>query len=229
MIETLGKRIKERRRELRMTQKELSCVSGLSQGTISALENQTLKTSPNVETIYKLAQSLHVDFDYLLLNDSSVNFPLQADLFLVEDKIIQKTPFYHSQHALENWILYREQTERYKYFAAYLHIDLGVTISDNAMYPQLMKNDRVFVHETTDVQNGEIVVVLNKKVCMIRKINKEKDQITLQALNPHYLNSVIQTNNRGDYQILGKVMFYIRYIEDNPHFQKLLDSYSFYE
>ena len=102
MIETLGKRIKERRRELQMTQKELSIISSISQGTISALENKTLKTFPNVETVFKLAKSLHVDFDYLLSDDSSVNFPLQGNLFLVEDKIIQKTPFYKSQQALVN-------------------------------------------------------------------------------------------------------------------------------
>jgi len=225
MIETLGKRLKERRIELKMTQKELSVISNVSQGTISALENQTLKTSPNVETIYKLAQSIHVDFDYLLSDDSSVNFPLQGDLFLVEDKIIQKTPFYNSQNALANWILNKEQTETYKYFADYLQIDFGLTVSDNTMYPDLISNDRIFVHATSDFQNGETVVVIHKKACVIRKILKEKDQIILHAVNPSCSDTTIQSFYQIETHILGKVFFYIRYIEDNPHFQELLNFY----
>ena len=225
MIETLGKRLKERRIELKMTQKELSVISDVSQGTISALENQTLKTSPNVETIYKLAQSIHVDFDYLLSDDASVNFPLQGNLFLVEDKIIQKTPFYNSQHALANWILNKEQTETYKYFADYLQIDFGLTVSDNAMYPQLMMNDRIFIHETTDVQSGDIVVVIHKKACIIREILKEPDQIILRSLNPSYSNTTIHSFDQKEIYILGKVFFYTRYVENNQHFQEILDFY----
>src|SRR6056297_2713164 len=208
-----------------MTQKELSIISSISQGTISALENKTLKTSPNVETIYKLARSLHVDFDYLMSEDASVNFPLQGNLFLVEDKIIQKTPFYKSQQAVANWILKKEQTETYKYFADYLQIDFGLTVSDNTMYPELMINDRIFIHETTDVQNGEIVVAIHKKACIIREIRKEQGQVILRSINPSYTNTSIQSFDQKETNILGKVFFYTRYVEDNRHFQKIIDYY----
>ncbi|HEY5624997.1 MAG TPA: helix-turn-helix transcriptional regulator [Dehalococcoidia bacterium] len=56
----LGKKIRELREELRMSQAQLSSQGGLSQGYLSQLENDEVQ-NPSAAVIFRLAQALNVD------------------------------------------------------------------------------------------------------------------------------------------------------------------------
>ncbi|MDO8616508.1 MAG: helix-turn-helix transcriptional regulator [Dehalococcoidia bacterium] len=56
----LGKKIRELRDELGMSQAQLSTHAELSQGYLSQLENDEVR-NPSAAVIFRLAQSLHVD------------------------------------------------------------------------------------------------------------------------------------------------------------------------
>src|SRR3972149_9822996 len=56
----LGKKIRELRDELGMSQAQLSSQGGLSQGYLSQLENDEVQ-NPSAAVIFRLAQSLNVD------------------------------------------------------------------------------------------------------------------------------------------------------------------------
>lgn len=56
----LGKKIRELREELSMSQAHLSAQGGLSQGYLSQLENDEVQ-NPSAAVIFRLAQALHVD------------------------------------------------------------------------------------------------------------------------------------------------------------------------
>ena len=56
----LGKKIRELREELGMSQAQLSGHGGLSQGYLSQLENDEVQ-NPSAAVIFRLAQALHVD------------------------------------------------------------------------------------------------------------------------------------------------------------------------
>ncbi len=56
----LGKKIRELREELRMSQAQLSSQAGLSQGYLSQLENDEVQ-NPSAAVIFRLAQALNVD------------------------------------------------------------------------------------------------------------------------------------------------------------------------
>ena len=58
----MGYKIKERREELKMTQEELAEKSGVSRGTISALENGSDRTTTS-KTLVKLARALDTCVD----------------------------------------------------------------------------------------------------------------------------------------------------------------------
>lgn len=58
----MGYKIKEYREARNMTQEQLSAASGVSRGTISALENGTTRTT-TTKTLYKIAQALGVTVD----------------------------------------------------------------------------------------------------------------------------------------------------------------------
>ncbi len=58
--------IKEKREELGMSQEELAVQSGVSRGTISALENNTSRTT-TTKTLLALAEALKTTVDQIFL------------------------------------------------------------------------------------------------------------------------------------------------------------------
>ena len=56
----LGKKIRELREQLGMSQAQLSTHGGLSQGYLSQLENDEVQ-NPSAAVMFRLAQALHVD------------------------------------------------------------------------------------------------------------------------------------------------------------------------
>lgn len=68
MITQLGKKVKQLRKQARMTQTELARQAGLkSKGYISDVEKG--KKIPPTELVLKLAEIFHVTTDYLLRDD----------------------------------------------------------------------------------------------------------------------------------------------------------------
>jgi transcriptional regulator with XRE-family HTH domain len=56
----LGKKIRQLREELAMSQAQLSALGRLSQGYLSQLENDEVQ-NPSAAVIFRLAQALHID------------------------------------------------------------------------------------------------------------------------------------------------------------------------
>ena len=61
----IGKRISARRKELKLTQEELTNITEISTNQLSNLENS--RSVPTVETILKLSSAMNVTPDYFLL------------------------------------------------------------------------------------------------------------------------------------------------------------------
>ncbi len=74
----LGKKIRQLREELGMSQAQLSSQGGLSQGYLSQLENDEVQ-NPSAAVIFRLAQALNVDprvFNHFSCNSSHNGFLL---------------------------------------------------------------------------------------------------------------------------------------------------------
>lgn len=65
----MGYKIREVRESQKMTQEELSEKSGVSRGTISALENGSVRTT-TTKTLVKLARALNVSVDQIFFAES---------------------------------------------------------------------------------------------------------------------------------------------------------------
>lgn len=65
----MGFKIKEHREALGLTQDQLSEASGVSRGTISALENGTVRAT-TTKTLLKIAQALGVTVDQIFFEES---------------------------------------------------------------------------------------------------------------------------------------------------------------
>ncbi len=65
----MGYKIKEVRENRNMTQEELSAKSGVSRGTISALENGVARTT-TTKTLARLAKALGVPVEHIFFTES---------------------------------------------------------------------------------------------------------------------------------------------------------------
>lgn len=65
----MGYKIKEKRKEMDMTQEELAEKSGVCRTTISGLENGTLRATSS-KTLLKLARALNTTVDQIFFEDS---------------------------------------------------------------------------------------------------------------------------------------------------------------
>ncbi len=65
----MGYRIRELREEMKMTQEELADKSGVSRGTISALENGSMRNTTS-KTLLKLAQALNTSVECIFFTDT---------------------------------------------------------------------------------------------------------------------------------------------------------------
>lgn len=83
----IGRRIKEARLALNMTQEELSKLLGVTKGSVANYENET--SHPKEPIMYKMFDALRVDANYLFQDVVNVSTP-KNDVTISEYKIIEK-------------------------------------------------------------------------------------------------------------------------------------------
>ena len=76
----IGQRIKERRKELHITQTEIQETCGISSGNLSGIE--TGRYLPSAVALIQLAQVLNCSIDWILTGDSSIS----KNSFFVDNK-----------------------------------------------------------------------------------------------------------------------------------------------
>lgn len=69
-MQTIGNRIKERRKELNLTQLDIKAKVGISSGNISDIERGN--RLPAASTLVQLAEALECSVDYILTGDSPI-------------------------------------------------------------------------------------------------------------------------------------------------------------
>lgn len=67
----IGKRIKDKRIELNLTQEQLAEKTGITDTYIGAIERATSKCS--IETLVKISQTLDINMDYMLFGTTTKN------------------------------------------------------------------------------------------------------------------------------------------------------------
>lgn len=70
-MDTIGSRIKQRRKELKLTQNQIFSQTGISSGNISSYEQD--KILPSATAIVALSQVLHCTTDWLLTGNSLIS------------------------------------------------------------------------------------------------------------------------------------------------------------
>lgn len=98
-LQQVGKRLYERRKQLRMTQEELAERVGITSQTISTAELG--KKAMRADTIIRVCNALNVSADYLLFGNVS-----PQDISILSQKVSQLSPeqYRHLEDAIDSFI-----------------------------------------------------------------------------------------------------------------------------
>lgn len=181
---TTGERIKQLRKEHKLTQEELGAKLGVQKAAIQKYEKGTV-TNIKKESLIKLAQILDTTPEYILGWDNAPSNLEPADSSdFVKVPVIGRVAAGISCFAENNIVDYESVlksdvrgSEQYAF----------LRVVGDSMYPMLMENDLVLVRCQTSVDSGALaVVVVDDEDGVVKKVVYGDDFIELQSINPMY-------------------------------------------
>lgn len=189
-----GTVLKQLRKDNSLTQAELARLTGLKVSAISMYENGNRE--PNFETLEIFADFFNVDMNVLLGREKKSD----TTKLLPTTQVVENTHASKSNRkiarvpllgrvaagipieAIENIEDYEEMyipalEDPHDYFA--------LRIVGHSMEPRIWNGDIVIVHKQSDVDSGQIAVVLvNGDDATVKQVKKSENGLTLIGLNP---------------------------------------------
>lgn len=200
VIATTQERILEAFNATSLKQADLVRMTGIDKSSISLYLSG--KVTPKGDKLYKLAVALGVTPEWL----SGFNVPMHP-----QDKRTYKIPVLgtvragYPTEAVENILDYEEITEEMAMTGEFF----ALKVKGDSMEPKFSEGDVVIVRKQSDVDNGDIAIMLvNGDEATIKKIQKFKGGINLIPSNSSY--EVITYSNKEIIEkpvvCLGKVV-----------------------
>ncbi|MFF5512993.1 LexA family protein [Staphylococcus capitis] len=187
---SIGQRIKNRRKEMKMSADDLGEKIGKNRATIYRYEKDEIENMP-YDVIEPIAKVLRVSPAYLMGWDKEENniHTLPVKKIPVVSKISAGLPIYSEENLID-----------YIYFATNkLNSDkeeFGLKVSGDSMDKIFQDGDIVVVEKDSIVENGQLgVVMINGYNATVKRIRYNGDQVIL----------IPESNNTNHYpQVYGK-------------------------
>ena len=196
----VGKRIRERRDKLNMTQDELAQLTGYkSRSSINKIEKggndlpqskivefaKALKTTPAYlmgwEEPSQEIEQMNSVYMRPVFDSVSAGFGAYAS-----NDIIGYTPvIIDNPHDVDDTIC--------------------IKVRGNSMYPKIEEGDTIVVRKQDAVDDGRIAVVLIGDDAVVKKVEFGKDSLTLISINPEYPPRTIEGPELESVRIVGLV------------------------
>ena len=189
-----GEKLRVLRKENNMTQVDLAKALDLDKSSIAKYESAGI--IPSVDTLQKIASLFKVSIDYLLNAqiydiNNIVNVEIIGTVVAGRDGIATYEFLGVSQAININ------DKEEYKY----------LKVRGDSMSPQIMEGDLALVRLQSDVDSGDLaVVIIDGEEGVIKKIQKTENSISLISFNPMYETRVFVGKDMEKIMIFGKVV-----------------------
>ncbi|MCY1587571.1 LexA family protein [Staphylococcus pettenkoferi] len=195
----IGKRIKELRKQKKLTQNDLSKLTGYKQNTISSHENGT-RGIDEID-IMNYCEALGVTPTDLFQKESQPQLEtLPVKKIPVVSQISAGLPIYSEENLID-----------YTYIATKnLSVDkelFGLKVSGDSMDKEFRDGDVVIVEKDAVVENGQIAVVqINGYNATVKRVRYEKDRIILipESNNTAHYPQVYSQDD--EVKIIGRVV-----------------------
>ena len=196
-------RIREVRKQRKMTMKELGASVGVAESTISQYE--TGKRNPDHETILRLAESLGTTYSYLIGLEEPTN---QIPAGFIPLPATEKKPIL-GRIACGEPILAEENIEGYADVPEGRGVDFCLICTGDSMIDVgIHDGDTVYIHQQPDVENGQIAAVRIGSTATLKRVYKQPGQLILLAENKSYMPMTYNEGSGEDIQIIGKAVGY---------------------
>lgn len=196
-------RLKELRENRMLSQNDLAKALNVKQSTVAMWENGTNK--PRYSKIEELANFFNVSIDYVLCRDDVIPVehikPSTGILIPVLGHVVAGIPI----EAIEDIIDYEEISKA----MASQGEHFALKVKGDSMEPKISEGDVVIVRKQSDVNSGDIAVVLvNGDEATVKRIKKRPEGLLLSPFNPSY-EPMLYTNEdieKLPVTILGRVV-----------------------
>lgn len=200
-------RIREFRKQKKMTMKQLGEQIGMAESTISLYENG--KREPDTTTLIKIADCLNVSVDDLLGRTSDVSdifqYPNIREIHLKKFPVIGKI-------ACGKPVFADEDKESYIMADMDISADFCLVASGDSMInARINDGDIVFIREASMVNNGDIAAVIIDDEATLKRVYyyPEQDKLVLNAENAKYPPFVYVGEELNYIRILGKAVYFM--------------------
>lgn len=197
----MATRIKERRLAMDYTQEELASKLGLQKSAIAKYENGRVENIKR-SIIQKMASILECSPSYLMGWDDSTPpcpniHPIGRKNYPVLGSVACGQPVYMS-----------EEKEVYVDSTTEVNADFVLIAKGDSMTgARINDGDIVFIHQQSEVENGEIAVVaIDDEATLKRFYRYSDDLIVLRAENPAYKDMEFRPEDHKDVRVLGKAV-----------------------
>lgn len=208
MRKQFGDRLKELRSEKQLTQEQLAKIFNTGKASISNYESN--RRIPDPYLVEKYADFFEVSIDYMLgktdmRNDEDILKKLGAIPVgpMVKVPIVGTVRAGLGGVAVEDFIGYEFTTVPNcdKDSCFYLQV------KGNSMEPRISEGDLALVKRQSDVNNGELaIVIVDNEEGVIKKVFKKENCIELHSFNLYYPPRIFTGENLQYIKIIGKVI-----------------------
>lgn len=212
-MKTFSERLRYVLNEKKITQSELSKMTGIGKSSLTAYLKG--EYTPKQNNIYKIAKALNIPTFYLIgweKYDKSIDLQkLKADVDMF-DKILSN---YNQNEALqlskiiENFNSIEDKQRLVDYSDNLLksgEYDLTARVLDDSMKPKYNKGDKVYIDFGYDFSVGDVYLIEYDNSIYIRKVFNDGYRVRLISLNEEYNPINIDIPIEKQFNIIGKVM-----------------------
>lgn len=199
----LSDKLKKARVDANLSQAEMAEKLGLNVRTYGSYERGERDVSTAL--LRNICQILNISSDELL----DTRQPKPADtLTVLPAEKIHMIPVFGSVAA--GFGAYAS-SDIIEYIPLYIENDCDVenticiTVKGQSMYPKIEEGDRIVVRRQDSVDNGRIAVVMIGDEAVVKRVECEKNKLTLISINPEYPPRVIEGKDLEDVRIVGLV------------------------
>ena len=184
--------LKKLRLNKKISQQKFADIIGVSRSTIAMWE--TGGSQPDNDNLKRIANYFNVSVDYLLgrePQDTAISTRKKGIKIPVLGRVQAGIPV----EAIEEILGYEEITEEMASQGEFF----ALKIRGDSMLPRMVEGDVIIVRKQSNVDSGDIAVVLvNGNDATVKKIRKTESGIELVPLNPsfdikYYSNSEIES------------------------------------
>lgn len=195
---SIGNNIKNLRKEMGLTQKQLADIAGVTDKAVSMWEMD--RREPRMGAIQKIADHLGV------AKSKIIDEPSLADMAYEQSPItipILSRVSGDSVIPAQDILSYDTLSEKIFPPGNYFWL----VIQDDSMAPTITKGDKLLVRLQDSVESGDYgVVCTGENDGTVRRVVFEKEHIVLASDNPYYPKQVFEGKGTEKIKVIGRIM-----------------------